>query len=171
MNSKSRAFSLMELLIVIAIIVMVLLVSWRFYTRASAKNRDAIRVSDIEQIQRALTTYALDNNNQYPDSNTATNGWRCLGDDTYCWNNAYNNDSDVNTALLTYMDEIPDDPLDNVACNGDAYIYSSDANPYSYGYGTYLQWYSETGSCGLGSTPASDSCGTRCYLKLTETRY
>jgi prepilin-type N-terminal cleavage/methylation domain-containing protein len=68
-NSKenSKGFTLIELLVVIAIIGILASIILASLSTAQAKGRDARRISDIKQIQLALSLY-YDANNYYPVS-------------------------------------------------------------------------------------------------------
>jgi prepilin-type N-terminal cleavage/methylation domain-containing protein len=62
---KSKGFTLIELLVVIAIIGILASIILSSLSTAQAKGRDARRVSDIKQIQLALSLY-YDANSSYP---------------------------------------------------------------------------------------------------------
>ncbi len=64
--STSRAFSLMEILAAIAILVLLASVIFASINILLVKLRDAQRVTDIKQIQVALSEYATASNSQYP---------------------------------------------------------------------------------------------------------
>lgn len=66
MNKKG--FTLIELLVVIAIIALLSSVVLASLNSARAKARDAKRVQDIQQLVRAVSLYASDNNGNYPTS-------------------------------------------------------------------------------------------------------
>jgi prepilin-type N-terminal cleavage/methylation domain-containing protein len=71
---KNRGFTLIELLVVIAIIGVlssILLVSIQ---TARAKGRDAVRISEVRQVQDALQLYTTDNNGAFPASSTSSGG-------------------------------------------------------------------------------------------------
>lgn len=62
---KIRGFTLIELLVVIAIIAILTAIVTSNFTSAKAKARDGERVSDLAQIQLALSLY-IDRCNVYP---------------------------------------------------------------------------------------------------------
>lgn len=73
-----RAFTLIELLVVIAIIALLSSIVLTSLNASRAKARDAKRVSDLREVEKALELYANENNGAYP----ATSGaWRseCAG--------------------------------------------------------------------------------------------
>ncbi|MCX6794109.1 MAG: type II secretion system protein [Candidatus Gottesmanbacteria bacterium] len=63
---KNRGFTLMELLIVIAIIGILVSVSVVSYSSAQKKGRDARRHTDLKAMQNAWEQYYADNNANYP---------------------------------------------------------------------------------------------------------
>ena len=65
---KSRGFTLMELLIVIAIIAILVSVAVVSYALIQKKSRDSRRVSDMKAAQSAFEQYYADHNSSYPSS-------------------------------------------------------------------------------------------------------
>jgi len=63
-----KGFTLMELLIVIAIIGILVSVSVASYSSAQKKGRDARRHTDLKALQNAWEQYYADNNGNYPSS-------------------------------------------------------------------------------------------------------
>jgi len=66
MNVKHHGFTLVELLIVIAIIGILLAAGVASYSLAQMRARDNRRVSDLKAVQSAFEQYYVDNNNSYP---------------------------------------------------------------------------------------------------------
>ncbi|MFC1711955.1 type IV pilin protein [Patescibacteria group bacterium] len=64
MNKKG--FTLLELLIVIAIIGILVSIGTVSYTRAQRKSRDSRRQGDLKAVQNALEQYYSDNDGDYP---------------------------------------------------------------------------------------------------------
>lgn len=67
-NMKKKGFTLIELLVVIAIIGILSSVVVVSLNSARAKARDAKRIADIGEIQKALVLYADSNAMAYPDA-------------------------------------------------------------------------------------------------------
>lgn len=60
--SMKRGFTIIELLVVIAIIAMLAAVVFASLSHLQAKSRDARRMEDMREIQKALGLYYIDNN-------------------------------------------------------------------------------------------------------------
>ncbi|MCI0560477.1 MAG: prepilin-type N-terminal cleavage/methylation domain-containing protein, partial [Nitrososphaera sp.] len=69
----TRGFTLIELLVVIAIIGILASIVLASLNSARIKGRDARRIADLNQLQKALTLYYDDNSQQYPET------WAGLG--------------------------------------------------------------------------------------------
>ena len=65
MRSKNKGFTLLELLVTIAIIGILATIIMASLSTAKAKGRDARRAADIKQIQQAVENY-FENNSAYP---------------------------------------------------------------------------------------------------------
>lgn len=101
---RHKAFTLVELLIVIAIIGVLAAISVLGYRVIRAKAQDARRKADLRLIAHALEAYALDHGDKYPISN---NGWP----------ETLTNISDTAGEKLVqgqYIDNIPQDPVTNI---------------------------------------------------------
>lgn len=61
-----RAFSLIELLIVIALIAILTAIATASYSTMQKKARDSRRIEDVKSIQNAYEQYFSDNNSTYP---------------------------------------------------------------------------------------------------------
>jgi len=87
-GKRLTGFSLIELLIVVAIVaILILLVMWAFYLQAM-KGRDAKRKADLTKVQKILEDYYNDND--------------CYPDTLAC-----------NNALLPYLSSVPCDPIND----------------------------------------------------------
>jgi prepilin-type N-terminal cleavage/methylation domain-containing protein len=106
-QSTERGFTLIELLVVIAIIGLLSSVVLASLNTARVKARDARRMSDLKQLNMAITLY-FDTHNDWPCKTTS-----CTGDVTYLdtalGGSVY---ECLDTALVpTYMSSIPTDPV------------------------------------------------------------
>ncbi len=63
---KNKAFTLIELLIVIAIIGILVSIGVASYAQAQIKSRNARRQADMKAAQSAIEQFYADNNGQYP---------------------------------------------------------------------------------------------------------
>lgn len=114
--SEKKGFTLIELLVVIAIIALLSSVVLAALSSARTKARDARRISDIRQIQRAIDLYADDHGGLYPtsanfvtvaDSGTTTSfGFkRITSSSLSTW------DTDLLPLLAPYFSKMPKDPI------------------------------------------------------------
>lgn len=147
---KNRAFTLIELLIVIAIIAILTVAFLPGALKAPAKARDAGRVKAINDIAAALDSYSAEHNGNLPDHNNTDKG--CLvkpatGDLTILASYFPNNTFPTDTK-----------PVGNGACdieaNKGAYFYRKEDNNYIVGAIMEIQASGNTnadiGSMGVG---------------------
>lgn len=103
-NKKYPGFTLIELLVVIAIIGLLSTLAVVSLNSARAKARDAKRLSDLRQIERALQLY-WDDNEQFPSEAVANSGSTgkicetCTGG--------------INTIIKNYISTVPTDPTND----------------------------------------------------------
>lgn len=69
-NTMKKGFTLMELLIVIALIGILVTMGVASYSTAQIKSRDTRRRSDMKVIQNAFEQYYSENNGDYPSDDT-----------------------------------------------------------------------------------------------------
>lgn len=62
MQKSKKGFTILELMVVVAIIGLASAFVMASFTSARAKNRDAKRMADMREIQKALALYQIDNN-------------------------------------------------------------------------------------------------------------
>lgn len=101
-----KAFTLLEMLIVLGIIAVILSVLTISYSTAQKKTRDAKRKGDIKAVQNALEQFYSSCNYTYPTGSSLSAPVTCSGTD--------------------FLPEIPLDPK-----TGDAYTYTSDGSTFS----------------------------------------
>ena len=116
---KSRGFTLVELMIVIAIIGLLSGIIITSLTGSKGKSRDARRISDVNQIQLALE--------QYFD--------RC-GDYPTALNTSLNNGCPSGIALSSYISVVPKDPSTNTLYD---YVVNNGTTPTDYVIHTKLE--------------------------------
>jgi len=109
----SRSFTLIELLIVIAVIGLLAAMAVAALNTARVKSRDSRRAADIHQITTALEL-SFNFNDSYPNSGATVCLSTCMSGSPPAWC----------SALLTQMLNIPNDPLPNQQC----YLYNSDGS-------------------------------------------
>lgn len=125
-----KGFTLVELLIVIAIIGVLSSVVLASLNAARVKSRDQARVSGIIELRKAIEAYYADYG-RYPPYTYATSPY--LGDNC----GAYNDWCDLEATLSPYIKGIPRDNLGNPVNR--RYLYKSNP-PYStYGLGVVLE--------------------------------
>jgi prepilin-type N-terminal cleavage/methylation domain-containing protein len=121
---KPRGFTLIELLVVIAIIGLLSSVILAALNVARAKGRDAVRESDLINLQQALQLYANDHNGQYPTSTSYSWQSECAA-----WGSL--SASNVIPGLVpNYIPSFPEDPSMIAATNLDCMIYESNGTDY-----------------------------------------
>lgn len=109
---KKTGFTLIELIVVVAILGILATIGLTSFQTSQMKSRDTKRKSDLEQIQRALEMYMNDHSN-YP---TSVGGEIVVGD-ALDWGTAEFKDSEG----TIYMKQLPGDPRDQEYC----YVYSA----------------------------------------------
>lgn len=108
-------FTLIELIVVIAILGILATIGLTSFQTSQMKSRDARRKSDLEQVQRALEAYMNDYGN-YPAANAG-------GIDGFLWGGEMKDAKDT-----LYMKQLPKDPRGNPE-----YCYLTvAATPYTY---------------------------------------
>ncbi len=133
-GSKQKAFTLIELLIVIAIIGLLSSIVLVALNNARGKGRDAKRIADIRQLVTALNLYYSDNN-VYPPvvDPSGPGGWETTL-------NSYL------TGLVSggYISVEPNDPLNRIVANIDLFVRQGN---YYYAYYNYPASSAVTYNC------------------------
>ena len=153
-KNLKNGFTLIELLVVISIIGLLASVVLVSLNSTRSKARDTKRVAEVRQLINALQLY-VDNVGTFPNATgSCLNGWCCLGhgDAGTCWTvpSTYHGSTALDAQLAPYVPKLPDDPLNNTARYGDAYMYRVDTD--SAGAYVTLHWGIEK------ANPASQDC-------------
>ena len=160
---RRRAFTLIELLIVIGIIGLIAVFAVVSLTRARARGRDTNRLAAMAQIQKALALGQNATNGNYPTNAAVTLGQPatevlCLNGGNVVWQA----NSTGCTANNIYMGNVPADPLTGQA--GFDYAYKYYANYNGTGPGYCISTTLEIGDSNLKLNPGSvmiDPTGTQ----------
>lgn len=153
--SYTSGFTLVELLIVMAIIGVLATFFIGGYTGTQKKARDANRKSDLKQISNSLEIYFNDHNRYPAESSGTIAGCPSTVPTSCAWGSGEFTDT-----LTVYYKTVPADPL---SAQGSTYIYRTDVN------GTYYKLYA-----GLENLqdpdviPTLEDCGTlTCNFAIT----
>jgi prepilin-type N-terminal cleavage/methylation domain-containing protein len=121
-QGSQQAFTLIEILVVVAIVGLLGTIILTALSNARLKGRDAKRISDLNTISKALELY-LDENGFYPPSPAGYDGpgYAYSYETSGSW-------ADLETELAPYLIQLPTDPLNNNCAPWNENCYS-----YSYG--------------------------------------
>src|SRR6056297_2839321 len=106
-KTKKKGFTLIELMVVVAIMGLLAALAVISLNNARARARDARRISDVKQVQTALELYYLDNH-QYPD--TPTDGSFNGNLEGLCMSEDGTEGLDSTCSGSTYMSLTPSNP-------------------------------------------------------------
>lgn len=120
---KKRAFTLVEMLVVISIIGILSTIVFSSFSQSREKARIAKRVADLKQIENALEFYYAVNRS-YP----TTLGWRS---ECNAWGGYARNDVIPGLAPVYLTAGMPTDPAMDKAASVSCYLYASDGTNYA----------------------------------------
>ncbi len=123
---SSEGFTLIELMVSIAIISILSAIIFASFTTARKQSRVAERVTDMKQVQAALEFYYAANRS-YPSTGGSGN-WRgvCVNWGSYTANNT------IPGLAPLYIPVVPTDPQTDVANSLSCYLYTSDGKDYAF---------------------------------------
>lgn len=155
---KQKAFTLLELLVVMAILALLAGLGLRTFGSVQQKSRDGRRKQDLQSIGKALEIYYNDFK-RYP----AAEGGKIMGcgenaNQACVWGEPWQNSSD----LTLYMSKLPQDP------GGSQYFYLSDPQGQTYRLFAYLENTEDESIARNESQQAAYYSGTYCRIIDTE---
>ena len=121
-SRRQKGFTLIELMVVIAIIGLMASTVLVAVQGARAKGRNARRMSDMLQIRNALELYRSSNNNSYPNPGW---GWR-----SQCQWGPYAANNVIPGLVPTYLPVWSDDPQLDTVNSKNCYLYLSNGTHY-----------------------------------------
>ena len=164
-----RAFTLVEILIVIAIIAILAVISLSAFRFTQARSRDSQRKSDLKEISNALEIFFSDHK-IYPPSNLSGEILSCPFNDITP-NPCLWGEDEMSDGQTTYFRIIPDDPI-----NSQNYFYRSLYDQQAYQLFAHLENKQDkncikdvTGvpNCETPSIPDGIDCGGTCNFAIT----
>ncbi|MCD5381926.1 MAG: type II secretion system GspH family protein [Candidatus Pacebacteria bacterium] len=118
-NTRAQGFTLVEMLVVLAIVIVLLAIVLPSFGDARQNARDKKRIADLAQIQLALEVY-FDIHGHYPRESDGYSGY--VGE----------NNNDITTLLSSFITEVPRDPITTTT----DYIYYYDGSQVCGGHDT-----------------------------------
>lgn len=168
MNTKTRGFTLVELLVVISIIGLFAGVILSAVNSARVKAENTNKIAVMQQYQRAIAL-AYDANGEYPDPGDT--GVKCLGDysDNLCgWNNVNQENAPLDSILDDYIALPKLNPImDNANRTFEGALYQCSNRTAVPGVCTAanIRWFTDpNGSCGNAAQDLTVNTLRRCYL-------
>ena len=134
MTKQKKAFTLVELIVVITILAILWTIAFISLQWYSKDARDSIRISDVSSMKTALELFHL-NSGKYPmpdDNEVVDYGWETLWYQWDFWNT-------VISSLSRSMSEVPTDPLTDKK-----YVFSVVNNKNEFELLSLLEWDSLT---------------------------
>jgi len=125
---RSKGFTLIELLVVIAIIGVLSSVVLASLNDARKKARDAVRVEQIAQVQRALELFFMEHGH-YPNADPGP-----TGDNLSANGEIIGSNGAFDTAIAPFLSDPQSDPLWDSSLGSDPTNYPAGNSDYYYGY-------------------------------------
>ncbi len=164
----SRGFSLIELLIVVAIISILVTLGASSWTSAQKKGRDTQRISDLRSIASELEKYYSDGN-AYPNNSSGGSSFACADGTAVNWSSAAANftckaSTSPTASTISYMKSVPTDPT-----GAAEYCYKSSAasNSQSYTLYTKLEIAPSSSDPNYHNGSADGGCNSSYNYKVT----
>ena len=105
---RNRAFTLVEILVVMAVISLLSSITFTSLNTARAKARDAVRINDLQELRKALALYYSDNGH-YPSTSDT---WLSAAGDgtTFVYSDDWITRDEAVKLVPKYMASLPNDP-------------------------------------------------------------
>lgn len=105
---RNRAFTLVEILVVMAVISLLSSITFTSLNTARAKARDAVRINDLQELRKALALYYSDNGH-YPSTSDT---WLSAAGDgtTFVYSDDWITKDEAVKLVPKYMASLPNDP-------------------------------------------------------------
>lgn len=103
----TRGFTLMEILVAMAIMAILAGVGFASYSSSLQRSRDAQRKAGLEQLQKALESFIADNG-VYPQASVNKRIYDDISGADYAWGGSF--DYEVRGTTVQYMKQLPKDP-------------------------------------------------------------
>ncbi len=145
-SKNERGFTLIELLVVLAVIGLLSSVILGSLTTARTKSRDARRISDLRQVEKALQIY-LDKNGSYPSTSGAWRG-TCTSYGSYPRTGA---GAYIPNLAPTYIPILPVDPAP-IGADG-CYVYNSNGTDFMFMAHTTVETFDPDEFPNVGNPP------------------
>lgn len=129
---EKKGFTLIEMLVVIAIISLLATIVIVSVQKSIQSAKDARRKADIKSLKTAIEQYANNNRGQYPQKT----GANTCGFTTWEGCAFTVSDSEFNTLLQPYLNPVPNDPRGATSAQNYYYV----KGPAPYGYGLRIYW-------------------------------
>ncbi len=134
MRGKIKAFTLIELLIVVAIIAILAAIAIPNFLEAQTRSKVSRTRADMRSIGLALEAYSVDHNNRYPHVNQQP-GW-AIPAGPQPWINIY---GEGLTTPIAYITSLPLDPFGGRNQPDDPYTIYNTSQQYWYGTQAYYE--------------------------------
>ncbi len=152
-KSSQKAFTLLELLVVMAIMALLVGLGLRTFGSVQQKSRDNKRKQDLQNLSKALELYYNDYQ-RYPDGSGQIMGCGANATEECDWGGVWQNTSDQ----TLYMSKIPQDP------GGGQYYYSAQSQGTAYRLFAYLENTEDENIVLNGSGNPAYYSGTYCRI-------
>lgn len=154
-----RGFTMLELLIVIAIIGVMSTLAIVGLTGAQAHARDGRRKSDLETVRSALELYRADCD-RYPPAGNSSGSFSFTAGSNFKLTGTNSSSTARCSRSTTYLNLVPSDPT-----SSGRYLYSVAADGSTYSLCSYLELHAGMSVVSCGGTQCGTSSSYSCYYQ------